>query len=99
MEMKDNRVRPRPRSATDSPLVCTRGPRFAVAVGLKTMNAPSSSEPSSDEEQSPPPETSAPQKVWRSEELFGDQREVLIVHNNEIYRLRRTRQNKLILNK
>ena len=36
---------------------------------------------------------------WRSEELLGDRPEVLILHNNEIYRLRRTRQGKLILHK
>lgn len=45
-----------------------------------------------------------PQKLpardaWRSEELLGDRAEVLIMHNNEIYRLRRTRQGKLILHK
>ena len=36
---------------------------------------------------------------WRSEELFRDQREVLIRHGEELYRLRITRQGKLILNK
>jgi hemin uptake protein HemP len=37
--------------------------------------------------------------VWRSEELLGDRAEVTILHNNETYRLRRTRQGKLILYK
>jgi len=37
--------------------------------------------------------------VWRSEELLGDRSEVTILHNNEAYRLRRTRQGKLILYK
>jgi hemin uptake protein HemP len=41
----------------------------------------------------------AAREAWRSEELLGDRSEVLIVHNNEIYRLRRTRQGKLILYK
>jgi hemin uptake protein HemP len=36
---------------------------------------------------------------WRSEELLGSHVEVTIVHNNEIYRLRRTRHGKLILYK
>jgi hemin uptake protein HemP len=36
---------------------------------------------------------------WRSEELLGQRTEVLIVHGNDTYRLRRTRQGKLILYK
>jgi hemin uptake protein HemP len=36
---------------------------------------------------------------WRSEELLGNKTEVQILHGNEIYRLRRTRQGKLILYK
>jgi hemin uptake protein HemP len=36
---------------------------------------------------------------WRSEDLLGDKTEVQILHGNEIYRLRRTRQGKLILYK
>jgi hemin uptake protein HemP len=40
-----------------------------------------------------------PRDAWRSEELLGDRPEVLILHNNEVYRLRRTRQGKLILHK
>jgi hemin uptake protein HemP len=38
-------------------------------------------------------------EAWRSEELLGDRTEVLILHNGEAYRLRRTRQGKLILYK
>lgn len=34
-----------------------------------------------------------------SPSLFGDRREVVIVHNGEEYRLRITRQDKLILTK
>jgi hemin uptake protein HemP len=40
-----------------------------------------------------------PREAWRSDELLGDRTEVLILHNNEVYRLRRTRQGKLILHK
>jgi hemin uptake protein HemP len=40
-----------------------------------------------------------PRQSWRSEELLGDRTEVLIQHNDEVYRLRRTRQGKLILYK
>ncbi|MCI0359817.1 MAG: hemin uptake protein HemP [Planctomycetaceae bacterium] len=46
--------------------------------------------------QSPQPTT---RDSWRSEELLGERTEVLIVHGNEVYRLRRTRQDKLILYK
>jgi len=39
------------------------------------------------------------QKVLRSEELFSGEREVLIEHNRNYYRLMITRAGKLILNK
>jgi len=35
----------------------------------------------------------------RSEALFGDANEVVVVHEGQYYRLRRTRNGKLILNK
>lgn len=38
-------------------------------------------------------------RVVPSTALFGDRDEVLIVHGGETYRLRRTRQGKLILTK
>ena len=38
-------------------------------------------------------------KTIRATDLFGDAREVLIEHDKAIYRLRITRQGKLILNK
>jgi hemin uptake protein HemP len=41
----------------------------------------------------------APREAWRSEELLGTRTEVLILHNDDVYRLRRTRQGKLILYK
>lgn len=41
--------------------------------------------------------TDAP--VWRSKELLGGSREVLITHDEETYRLRLTRNGKLILTK
>jgi hemin uptake protein HemP len=45
-------------------------------------------------------EAAAPEREsWRSEELLGQRNEVLIVHGSEVYRLRRTRQDKLILYK
>ena len=40
-----------------------------------------------------------PREAWRSEELLGERTEVLILHNDDVYRLRRTRQGKLILYK
>ena len=36
-------------------------------------------------------------RTWRSEELFQAENEVLIVHGEQVYRLRRTRNGKLIL--
>ncbi|MGE5195434.1 MAG: hemin uptake protein HemP [Deltaproteobacteria bacterium] len=44
------------------------------------------------------PETRAP-VVVRSEDLLGGQREILIIHGQEVYRLRLTRNGKLILMK
>ena len=53
-------------------------------------------------EERPPLPTAPPdqrRQTWRSEDLLGSESEALIVHNEEIYRLRRTRQGKLILYK
>ena len=58
--------------------------------------------PKSPSEGNSPPKPAAEdcqRDVWRSEELLGDRSEVTILHNNEAYRLRRTRQGKLILYK
>jgi hemin uptake protein HemP len=41
----------------------------------------------------------SPQAVLSSQALFAGQREVLILHHGEAYRLRITRQDKLILTK
>ncbi len=38
-------------------------------------------------------------RLWSTSELMGGEAEVLIEHNGSIYRLRRTRQGKLILSK
>jgi hemin uptake protein HemP len=52
------------------------------------------------------PDESAPagasdddRRVWSTDELLGDQREVLIRHGEDLYRLRITRHGKLILYK
>jgi hemin uptake protein HemP len=50
-------------------------------------------------EPAPAVEPAAVRERWSSAELLGDRTEVLIVHGNEVYRLRRTRQDKLILYK
>ena len=39
------------------------------------------------------------QRVWHSETLLGDQAEAIILHQGKPYRLRRTKQGKLILYK
>ena len=38
-------------------------------------------------------------RIWRSEDILGGAKEVLIMHGDEAYRLRRTRLGKLILQK
>ena len=49
------------------------------------------------EPHAPPPPTPVAPKVWRSDELFGAEVEVFIAHEDQLYRLRRTRNGKLIL--
>ncbi len=54
--------------------------------------------PGADKPESPHPARSdAPR--WTSQQLLGEAREVLIRHGEEIYRLRLTRNGKLILHK
>jgi hemin uptake protein HemP len=62
------------------------------------MNQPSE-EPREPQPAEPAAGAPPPRELWRSEELLGERSEVLIVHGNEVYRLRRTRQDKLILYK
>lgn len=52
--------------------------------------------------QSPVVETSPSdeqRRVWKSDDLLGGDTEALIVHQGQTYRLRRTKQGKLILYK
>ena len=46
-------------------------------------------------------QTTAPQqpRVLKSEDIFQGQKEVRVLHNSEVYLLRITKLNKLILNK
>lgn len=48
---------------------------------------------------SPEPDEAAPPRTIRSEELMAGAREIVILHNGETYRLRITRNGKLILTK
>jgi hemin uptake protein HemP len=71
----------------------------ALSLGL-TMN------PIADNPLAQRPESKVPveaehqsRQTWRSEELLGERNEVFILHNGETYRLRQTRQGKLILYK
>lgn len=41
----------------------------------------------------------ASHKPWRSEDLFGNSNQLVILHDGEEYRLRITQKNKLILTK
>lgn len=45
------------------------------------------------------PQVPADARLFQSADLFSGQREVLIVHGQQLYRLRLTRANKLILHK
>ena len=77
---------------------CRAGSGFLLVVVLMhdspRVSPPESEQPEADSF------PKAPQRdAWRSEELLGNRPEVLILHNNEVYRLRRTRQGKLILHK
>lgn len=49
------------------------------------------------ETKSPGPKLPSDRKVLRSEELFGNAREITIRHNGQEYRLQVTRNGKLIL--
>lgn len=49
-------------------------------------------------ENPPRPRRNSP-RVWESEELLAGRQEVLIRQHGEVYRLRLTRNDKLILNK
>ena len=48
-------------------------------------------------ENQPPLRREDKRKVWRSEDLLGSESEAVIVHRGQEYRLRCTRQGKLIL--
>ncbi len=63
------------------------------------MNDAPTSRESPETRSNKPEQHGIPRDSWRSEELLGDRPEVLILHNKEVYRLRRTRQGKLILHK
>lgn len=56
-------------------------------------------EPKPTPEESPGASRKPSVKVWTSQDLFGDDVEVIIRHGEQTYRLRRTRNGKLILNK
>ncbi len=44
-------------------------------------------------------ESAEMRSTWTTEELLGDRKEILILHNTETYRLRITRNGKLLLQK
>jgi hemin uptake protein HemP len=63
------------------------------------MNEPSAPLPSGEEPKRAEHEENVPIRTIRSEELLKGTREVLIQHADEVYRLRLTRNGKLILQK
>ena len=68
---------------------------------MSNDNHDSHHEPISDNRRTAHSKAAAPtdRRTWRSEELFGSEREIFILHRDEVYRLRRTRNEKLILQK
>ena len=61
------------------------------------MDANERAEPQGESQPSPPGCQEC--LVWQSAQLFGPHREVLIQHGGEVYRLRKTRNGRLILQK
>ena len=64
-----------------------------------SIPGPVSNGTSANERAAERPSPEAAREAWRSEELLGERTEVLILHRGDVYRLRRTRQGKLILYK
>lgn len=63
------------------------------------MTEPSNEATDSSTVTTPIPDPLAEARVLQSEDLFSGHREILIAHGQEVYRLRLTRSNKLILHK
>jgi hemin uptake protein HemP len=61
--------------------------------------APEIHKPANEHLPTPEPAPLAEPRMIRSEDLLGSDKEVMIVHENQLYRLRRTRNGKLILQK
>jgi hemin uptake protein HemP len=72
------------------------GGKFAGSPPMTDQNAPSTGLPEAKDATS---DSQSPRDTWLSEELLGQRTEILIKHGSETYRLRRTRQDKLILYK
>lgn len=74
--------------------------RYARGVGMVSSNdSPSSMPPDQPPAASGLSASSAPQslRVIPADDLFGEEKEVLIQNGADLYRLRRTRNGKLIL--
>jgi len=63
--------------------------------GLPLSDEPQNAEPTA--ESQVPLRREEKRKIWRSEDLLGSESEAVIVHRGQEYRLRCTRQGKLIL--
>ncbi len=65
-----------------------------------SMSEPGSSSPSPAPDNKPSPDVEGEQRrIWTTDELLAGEREVLIRHGDDLYRLRITRHGKLILYK
>lgn len=75
-------------------------PRLARRMGMIPTNEASSSDPSPAPEEparSNPPAAAPSQRLLSADDLFVGEKEILIQNGSDIYRLRRTRNGKLIL--
>ncbi|PZW46513.1 hemin uptake protein HemP [Humitalea rosea] len=63
------------------------------------MHVPTEAESTRNDSSQASSTAGAPLRVVRSSDLFGEQREIVIRHRDEDYRLRLTSSNKLILTK
>jgi len=75
-----------------------RSPQEAsMPIERSHSTIPSDGDIPSDQPFGPMPTALSGTKIWASEALFGDAAEVLIAHDGQLYRLRRTHNGKWIL--
>lgn len=89
----------RPVRVARGPARAALGRFFSAKVADVNANQPEPANQTPASAASPPETAQGNRAHWNSEELLHGLKEVLIQHGNELYRLRLTRQGKLILYK